>query len=72
MKQLQLGQLNLGRLRYLLSGLAGSHTDLSENRVRSDRPVAERARCIPARLGLQRRFSGPPSGDGQRDIIELS
>jgi hypothetical protein len=43
MKQLQLGQLNLGRLRYLLPGLAGSHTDLSENRVRSDRPVAERA-----------------------------
>ena len=43
MKQLQLGQLNLGRLRYLLSGLAGSHTDLSENRVRSGRPVAERA-----------------------------
>jgi hypothetical protein len=43
MKQPQLGQLNLGRLRYLLSGLAGSHTDLSENRVRSDRPVAERA-----------------------------
>jgi hypothetical protein len=43
MKQLQLAQLNLGRLRYLLSGLAGSHTDLSENRVRSDRPVAERA-----------------------------
>jgi hypothetical protein len=42
MKQLQLSQLNLGRLRYLLSGLAGSHTDLSENRVRSDRLVAER------------------------------
>jgi hypothetical protein len=44
MKQLQLGQLDLGRLRYvLLSALAGSHADLSENRIRSDRPVAERA-----------------------------
>jgi hypothetical protein len=43
MKQPQLGQLNLGRLRYLLPGLAGSHTDLSENRVRSGRPVAQRA-----------------------------
>jgi hypothetical protein len=71
MKQPQLGQLNLGRLRYLLSGLAGSHTDLSENRVRSDRPVAERAPLYSAGLGVQRRFSWPPSGDGQRAIIEL-
>ena len=43
MKQLQLGQLNLGRLRYLLSALAGSHADPSENRIRYDRRVAERA-----------------------------
>jgi len=43
MKQLQLGQLNLGRLRYVLSALAGSHAGLSENGIRSDRPVAERA-----------------------------
>jgi hypothetical protein len=43
MKQLQLGQLNLGRLRYVLSALAGSRADLSENRIRSDRPAAERA-----------------------------
>jgi len=43
MKQLQLGQLNLGRLRNVLSGLIGSHPDLSENRIRSDTLVAERA-----------------------------
>jgi len=42
MKLLQLGHLTLGRLRYVLSALAVSHADLSENRARSDRPAAER------------------------------
>ncbi len=42
MKQLQLGQLNLVRLRHVLSALAGSRADLSESRIRSDRPAAER------------------------------